>query len=91
MPTTRNQTNAKVDKDWSTDFVLHKSQQTVFRGIQNKIIDYTEHRLVRYAKSVIDLQQKLILMAMIDDYRNGNIAVAWKKGLPIYVKVIKST
>ena len=87
---TRNPADVEVSKDGQTDFVLHKSQQTIFTGIQKKIVDYTEHRLLRYAARVQDAQQKLVLMAMINDYRNGHIAVAWRRGQPIYIRVTKN-
>ncbi len=71
----------------TTEFVLHKSQQEIFAGIQKKIIDYTEHRLIRYALSVVDPQQKMVVMALITDYRAGKVAIAWRKGQPTYVRV----
>lgn len=87
---TRNPADVKVERDGCTEFVLHKSQQSLFHGIQKKIVDYTEHRLLRYANIVRDPQQKLVLMAMISDYREGKIAVAWKRGMPVYIRVTKS-
>lgn len=84
---TRNPADVKVEKDGQTDFVLHKSQQTIFNGIQKKIVDYTEHRLLRYAENVRDPQQRLVLMALINDYRSGHVAIAWKRGQPIYIRV----
>lgn len=87
---TRNPTDVKIDRKGTTDFVLHKSQQEIFNGVQTKIIDYTEHRLMKYAESVKDIQQKLVLLAMINDYKAGLIAVAWKRGLPIYLRVTKN-
>ena len=87
---TRNPADVRDGKDGCTDFVLHKSQQSIFHGIQKKIVDYTEHRLLRYASNVRDQQQKLVLMAMIQDYRNGMIAIAWKRGMPVYIKVTKN-
>lgn len=86
---TRNTADVKVEKGGCTDFVLHKSQQTIFAGIQKKIVDYTEHRLLKYAENIRDPQQKLVVMAMISDYKNGNIAIAWKRGLPVYIRVSK--
>lgn len=86
---TRNPTDVKVAKEGCTDFVLHKSQQTIFAGIQKKIVDYTEHRLIRYAMSVKDAQQKLVLVALITDYRDGKVAIAWRKGQPIYIRVTR--
>lgn len=74
----------------TTDYVLHKSQQTIPAGLQKKILDYTEFRLIRYASTIKDAQQKLVLMALISDYREGHVAVAWRSGLPIYVKVTKN-
>lgn len=74
-----------------TEFVLHKSQQTIFSGIQGKIIDYTEHKLVKYAINTKDAQQQLVLMAMISDYMSGKIAIAWKRGKPVPLRVTSST
>lgn len=85
--TTRNFSSIDLVKDSCTDFVLHKSQQTCFTGIQKKIIDFTEHKLFHYAESVDDPQQKLVLMAMFSDYRKGLIAIAWKRGQPVYMNV----
>ena len=87
---TRNPADVKVEREGCTEFMLHKSQQSIFNGIQKKIVDYTEHRLMRYAMNVRDPQQKLVLMAMISDYRMGLIAIAWRRGMPIYIKVTKN-
>lgn len=86
---TRNTADIKAPLNECTDFVLHKSQQTLFTGIQKKIVDFTEHKLVRYAQATQDAQQKLVLMAMISDYIDGKIAVAWTHGRPVYIKVTK--
>jgi len=86
---TRSTANNSIPLHECTDFALHKSQLTIFRGIQHKIVDFTEHKLLRYATSVTDAQQKLELMAMIKDYKSGNIAVGWRRGSPCYIKVVK--
>ena len=86
---TRSTANVSVPLHECTEFTFHKSQQTIFRGIQHKIVDFTEHKLLRYANSVTDVQQKLELMAMIKEYRTGNIAVGWRRGSPCYMKVTK--
>lgn len=54
------------------------------------VIDITLHRLVKYAASTTDVQQKMVLCAMIDDYKMGNIAIAWKRGQPVYVHVTRT-
>jgi hypothetical protein len=72
-----------------TEFVLHKSQQPECANIQKKIIDYTEHRLLRYAEKTSDAQQRLTVMALLVDYRKGNVAIAWRAGSPTFVRITK--
>lgn len=87
---TRNPTDTKVAKEGCTEFVLHKSQQAIFDGCQEKIVDYAEHRLIRCAIATKDPQQKLVLMALIQDYRDGKVAIAWRKGAPVYIRVTRA-
>lgn len=75
----------------TTEFVLHKSQQTIFHGIQKKILDYSEHRLIYCICTVNDSQQRMMLVALLDDYRKGKVAIAWRHGRPVHFKVTKST
>jgi len=82
--------NAKIKPGECTDFQMHKSQQTAFTGIMHMVIDYTEHRLSRYIEKVKDAQQKLILVSLLKDYVAGNVAVAWRRGQPIWIKVSKA-
>lgn len=82
--------NVSVKPGECTDFQLHKSQQTIFGGIQKKVYDYSEHRLIRHIDKINDAQQKLILIALLSDYVSGHVAIAWKRGLPVWIKVIKS-
>jgi len=72
-----------------TEFQLHKSQQTIFNNILKNICDYSEFKLIRCINDVNDQQQKLILIALLNDYITGHVAVAWKKGKPIWIKIIK--
>jgi len=73
-----------------TEFQLHKSQRTIFQGILKKIFDYSEYRLIRYIDATNDAQQKLILVALLHDYIDGNIVVAWKRGQLVWIKVVKA-
>ncbi len=82
--TTRDPQGA-LDKQ-GTDYVLHKSQQERFSGIMDKIIDFTEHKLIRYAMSTKDPQQKLVLMGLVEDYRKGLVAVSWRRGKPAILR-----
>ena len=72
-----------------TEFQLHKSQQTIFHGILKKVYDYSEKRLIRYIDTINDAQQKMILIALLKDYIDGNVAIAWKKGQPVWIKITK--
>lgn len=72
-----------------TEFQLHKSQLTIFQGILHKIHDYTEHRLIRNINHARDEQQRLMLVALLHDYIEGEAAVAWKRGKPIWIRVTK--
>jgi DNA-directed RNA polymerase subunit L len=85
---TKKPSSVKLDEN-CTSFQLHKSQHTLMNGLGRRISDYTEHRLLKYAEKVTDPQQKMVIMAMLSDYVSGNIAVAWKRGNPIYVRVTK--
>jgi hypothetical protein len=80
---------AKMKPGESTDFQLHKSQLTIFSGILHMVFDYTEHKLRKHINIVKDEQQKLTLRELLKDYITGNVAVAWKKGQPIWIKVSK--
>lgn len=62
----------------------------LYVGRGNVVVDFTECKLRRYAAAAIDPQQKLTLCAMIDDYLAGHIAIAWKRGVPIWLKVTKN-
>lgn len=86
---TRNPADVKGPLHECTEFVMHKSQQAIFSDIQRKIVDYTEYRLLKYVAGVKDMQQKQVLMTLIKDYRDGKVAVAWRRGQPVYVRVTK--
>jgi hypothetical protein len=87
---TRFPKNTKIKPGECTEFQMHKSQHTAFTGIMHLVIDFTEHRLARYIEKIKDAQQKLILVALLQDYKIGNVAIAWKKGQPVWIKVSKA-
>lgn len=82
---TRGSSNIPISE--CTEFTMHVSQKTEFANSKKKLIDYTEYKLIRYIEKVRDKQQELILNVMLVDYVKGNIAVAWRKGQPVYVSV----
>jgi len=81
--------NVPVKPGECTEFQLHKSQQTIFNNILKNICDYSEHRLIRYINQVTDQQQKMVLVALLHDYRTGHVAIAWNRGQPVWIKVTK--
>lgn len=81
---TRNVSNAMLN---CTAYVLHKSQQSIFDGIQRSIIDFSEHKLKRYIKSVSDPQKKHVLSKLLDDYKDGEVVIGWLEGRPQWLKV----
>lgn len=83
---TRNAANLPRRTEKCTDFQLHSG-----RGLEGNIIDFTEHKLLKYASKTSDAQQRLFLIAMVDDYKNGHIAVAWKCGRPTYIRVTRES
>lgn len=87
---TRSTKGQNVTIDSCTEFTLHVSQQSLPRELRKKILDYTQHRLEKYTESVDDPQQKMVLYALLHDYVKGDVAVAWKRGQPVYVKVTKA-
>lgn len=79
----------KLKPGESTDFQLHKSQLTIFSEILHIVFDYTEYKIKKHIEAAKDEQQKLTLKELLKDYKVGNVAVAWKKGQPIWIKVSK--
>lgn len=80
---TRNAASLPERRDRCTEFQMHGGDAG------RNVIDFTERKLVLYAAKTHDSQQKLVLMSMVEDYRKGNIAIAWRHGAPIYLKVTK--
>jgi hypothetical protein len=81
---TRNAAGLPGRPDRCTEFQLHGEKNG------RNVVDFTEQKLLRYAAKATDPQQKLVLLAMLNDYREGHIAVAWRHGQPLYVKVTKA-
>jgi hypothetical protein len=71
----------EMEQNTTTDFQLH-----VIRENKN-IIDYTEQKLKRYARSVKDPQQKQTLQELMDRYIDGTVAICWKRGLPAWLSI----
>ena len=72
-----------------TDFQLHKSQ--IPGSDKRNLFDYTEFRLKKYITQVSDEQQKTTLTEILEQYRKGRVAVAWKAGKPVWITITKES
>lgn len=68
---------------------MHISQQSFTPEKRRGLIDYTQRKLEKYVETIDDAQQKMVLYALLHDYVKGDVAIAWKRGQPVYVKITK--
>lgn len=79
---TRNVADVSSRVDERTEYQLHTKRV-------GNVVDFTLHKLCMYALKTKDPQQKLMIFALIEDYRAGAVAIAWRRGLPIPLRVTK--
>ena len=84
---TRGTRGQNVRMDSCTEFSLHVNQKSSEK--KRNIVDYSQKRLERYIDTIDDPQQKMVLYALLHDYIKGDVALAWKRGQPIYFQVTK--
>jgi len=84
---TRGTDGKNVSIESCTEFTLHVSQQSLVQ--RTRLLDYSEKKLIKYIDTISDVQQKLVLYSLLHDYIKGHVALAWKRGQPIYIKVMK--
>lgn len=72
---------SETEQSTTTDFQLH-----VIRENKN-IIDYTEQKLKRYARTVKDPQQLQTIQELMDRYIDGSVAICWKRGYPAWLNI----
>ena len=68
--------------DRCTAFQVHVEETA-----DTNVIDFTARRLVRCAAEAKDPQQRMVLMALIVDYLAGHVAVAWRRGRPVPLRI----
>lgn len=49
-----------------------------------KLVDFTEQKLLRLQKLLKDDQQKAALTTLLQKYREGQVAVGWHRGSPMW-------
>ena len=67
--------------------MLNTSSYSIFDP-HHQLLDLTEKRLIRMFQACNDKPAlKLEYAALLESYREGQVAVAWKKGKAVYVKL----
>jgi hypothetical protein len=89
MKSPRKAKPAKTKPGECTSFQLHKSQQTIFSGIIHDVFDFTEHKLIKYIDGINEPQEIEKLNLLLQDYLGGKVAVAWNKGEPVSIPIVK--
>lgn len=54
---------------------------------KNKLLDFTEQKLLRIEKCLKDDKQKLALEELIRKYKEGKIAIGWRHGSPMWINL----
>lgn len=87
---TRN-TNMKPQKpgESCTEFQFHKSQLNVLD--KRNLIDYTEIRLMKYIEQLKDKKQVSTIKRILEDYKEGYVAITWKSGRPSWLRITKES
>ena len=75
----------------STEFALYKAFLSLATGFpRSKLLDFSEHKLVKLIKHCRDNDRKLMLIKLLGDYKLGKVAIAWESGdKPLYINVTK--
>jgi hypothetical protein len=88
MMATRNPKNIDRPLANCTEFQVHISQQVVFEGLKG-VIDFTEQKLQRCIAAATTEAKRMSLVALLRDYRHGNVAISWRRGEPAYIYMTK--
>lgn len=70
-----------------THFQLYSGCLSIF--CKFKTYDFSEKKLKNLIKKTPSVSIKNDLYCVLNDYVNGKIAIAWKSGYPVYIKMIK--
>lgn len=80
---------AQKPGDVRTEFQLYKSQLNV--ADSRNLIDYTENRLLKYIEQLKDKKQIITIRTILEEYKKGFVAIAWKSGRPSWISVTKES
>lgn len=83
---TRKPQKTDTSFDDCTEFQMHISNKMLTKTV----LDFTEHRLARLVGRETDIVKKMSLEALLEDYVGGHVAVAFRRGEPTYIKVVRN-
>lgn len=83
---TRGAEDVRATLEPTTEFNVHVSQRT---NCHVKPIDFTEERIRWMYDLEQNQQRRYELTALLVDYKAGFIAVAWRSGEPVFLRVTK--
>lgn len=86
---TRNPMQAEISPETCTEFQMHRTQHPQFDQVKHKLVDFTEHRLQRLIDKAHDVQLRSALAELLQNYRRGNVAIAWRRGKPTWLNVTR--
>lgn len=90
MATRSPQMSGRKPGDVTTEFQLHKSQLQV--DVKRRtLFDYSAFRLQRYIENLKDDNQRKTLTDILKKYKQGLVAIAWRRGQPVWINVTKET
>lgn len=63
-----------------TEYQIHDTQSSI------KVIDFTMKKLIKFADEV-GPADRLGTYALLDEYRKCHVAIAWRSGKPVWLKI----
>lgn len=85
----------EVPSDDSAEQTAKKRRSTEFsvyalKGLtaeeRKSLIDFTEIRLVKLINASRSMKRKMLLIALLHDYRRKEVSIAWRAGEPVFVR-----
>lgn len=88
---TRNSTQGEtVFPKECTKVTAHKSQLSIFDGIQDQVFDFTEYRLKRMiSDESTQPKKRAMLTTLMLHYIKGDVRIGWRRGQPVHVPLTK--
>lgn len=85
---TRNPQNVKIDPKECTEFQVHKNHR-ISGILKKKVFDFNEYRLQKIIDSLGKTQAAEEANMILQQYKEGIIAIGWQRGNPLIIKVTK--